>query len=273
MRNGPVLLLVGQFFRPRRSQAQTPEEKPPPLVQFRDTSYVPPPPRRRSRSFIPGLLISILGLVLAVAALFLPWYSYTVSGKALVGGVDYDIYERADYSFNNVTVDSETSAAGFTLSNSTSMSWGDYSTGYTQAYGGSPSLPAVYFDTLLVLLVAVTLGAVGVLLTFVFVQLRKRPLLPFLVLLVGATLLLVSAAVFGAWHPSAVKSDRSGLPSPSYAGKPTTGPYDSFFGSTTLLKFKYDWGPAAGWYLSIAAAAVMMLGATLLYGSVRKAEE
>jgi hypothetical protein len=243
------------------------------LIQFRDTSYVPPPPKRRPRLFIIGLLISMLGLVLAIASLFLPWYSYTVSGKALIGNVNYDIYERADYSFNNVTMDSETSAAGFTLSNTKSMSWSDYSTSYTQAYGGSPSLPGVYFDTLLILLVAVTLCAVGILLAYLFAQLRKPLLFPFLVLLAGAVLVLVSAVAFGAWHPSAMKSDRSGLPTPSYAGTAPTGPYDSFYGSTTVLIFKFNWGPAAGWYLAIGAAATMILGAVPLFWMTRKAEK
>ena len=264
-----VMLAVAEFFRPRRAPAGPEEERPPPFVQYQDRSFIPKAPVKTSRRFLPGFLLSIVGLVVLLASLFLPWYSYTISGKAWIGNVYYDVYDRADYSFTGIRHIDEKSVPGFTIGHTSSQSWAEYEKHCADTHHSAPQLSGVYSTTLLALIAAVTLCALGALLAAVF-RLRGKPLLfPALVVLAGALVAIAGAGAFSAGHQPAIQNDKFELHVPSYPASPPSGPYDSFSGQASRAPLDYEWGPAAGWYLSLIGPVLILIGAVLLYAMNR----
>jgi hypothetical protein len=264
-----VMLAVAEFYRPRRPGPEEPEEERPPFVQYRDTSYIPKAPVKTSRRFLPGFLLSLIGLVVLLSSMSMPWYSYTISGKAWIGNVYYDVYDRADYTFTGIRVVDEKSVPGFTIGHTNSQGCAEYDKHFTDTRHASPRLSGVYSGTLLVLVAAATLCALGAFLSAVFRLRKKRLLFPVIVLLSGALLALAAAGAFSAWHQPAVENDRSELHVPTYPTSPPSGPYDSFSGESSRAPLDYEWGPAVGWYLAMAGPALLLLGAVVLYAMNR----
>jgi len=264
------VLAVAEFFRPRRPEPDEPEEEEPPLVQFRDTSYTPNAPVKSSHRFLPGFLVALAGLVILLASLFLPWYSYTISGKAWIGNVYYDVYDRSDYSFTDIRTIEERSVPGITVTNTSSRNWSEYEKHYTDAHHKAPKLPGVYSGTLLFLVAAVTLCALGAFLAAIF-RMRKRPLLfPAIILLIGALVAMAGAGAFSSWHQPAVDNDRTELHVPDYpTSQSSLGPYESFWGESSRAPLTYEWGPSTGWYLAMAGPAMLIAGAVLMYAMNR----
>jgi len=264
-----VMLAVAEFFRPRRAEPEEPDKERPPFIQYQDTSYIPKARVKTSRRFLPGFLLSMVGLLVLLSSLFLPWYSYTISGKAWIGNVYYDVYDRADYSFTGIRVIDEKSVPGFTVGHTSSQSWAEYDKHYADTRHAAPRLSGVYSGTLLILVAAVTLCALGAFLAAIF-RLRKKPLLfPCVVVLAGALVALAGAGAFSAWHQPAVQNDRSELHVPTYPTSAPSGPYASFSGEASRAPLDYEWGPAAGWYLAMAGPALVIFGAVVLYAMNR----
>ena len=97
-----VLLAMGGFHRPHRALPEEEKEEEPPRVKFRDTSYIPQAPPKRRRRFLLGYIVSLAGLAVLLGAMSMPWYSYTISGKAWIGNIYYSVYDDHDYSFNGI---------------------------------------------------------------------------------------------------------------------------------------------------------------------------
>ena len=276
MSAGPVALIFAEFFRPGRPAPAEEDgtERQARAIPPQDLSWIPPPaPKRSSRRFLAGLLISCVGIVLLLGALFAPWYSYTISGKTFVGNVYCNVFDRTEYSFKEVTTVEEKTAAGFTLSGSSTRGWDDYSAHYASSHGGPAELPGVYAGALVTLIAAFTLGSLGVFLAYLFRARKRSPLFPALVLLLGAFLGLAAAGAFASAHPGAVSHDRSELHKPTYPTAPPDGPGSSFSASAENPPLDYRWGPGSGWYLSLAGPILVMTGATLLYLLNRRTRE
>ena len=263
-----VILAAAEFFRPRRATDEE-EERPPPFVQYQDKSFIPRAPAKGSGRFLPGFLLTAVGLAVVLAGLFLPWYSYTISGKVWIGNVYYDVYDRSDYSFSGIRSVEEMSVPGFTITKTDTRSWGEYEKQFTDTRHASSQLSGVYFGALLGLVAAVTMCVLGAFLAAIF-RLRKKPLLfPALVLLMGALVAMGAAGSFSSGHPPAVKNDGTLMHVPSYPTSPPSGPHDSFSGDASRAPLNYEWGPAAGWYLSLVGPILIVLGAVLLYAMNR----
>ena len=264
-----VMLAVAEFFRPRRPGPEEPEEEEPPLVRFQDTSFIPNAPVKSSHRFLPGFLVAVVGLVILLSSLLLPWYSCTISGKAWIGNVYYDVYDRSDYSFTGIRTIEERSVPGITVAETSSRSWGEYEKHYTDAHHAAPKLPGVYSGTLLFMVAAVTLCALGAFLAAIF-RLRKKTLLfPVIILLIGALVAMAGAGAFSSWHQPAVENDQGELHVPVYPSAPPPGPRETFSGETTRAPLDYEWGPSIGWYLAMAGPAILIAGAVLLYAMNR----
>jgi|GEM_PF-5515534 len=260
------MLSVGEFHRPHRPPPdEGNKEEELPRLKFRDTSYIPPAPPKRRRRFLLGFIIALAGLAVMVGSMFLPWYSYTISGKALIGNIDYDVYDEYDHSFNGIRALDEKSVPGFILTKDSSQSWAEYEKAYKDRHRDQPELPGVYSATLMILVAAVTACALGAFLGVLF-RMRKRPLLfPVIVLAAGALIALVGAGAFSSWHVPAMGHDKSELPRPDYPVSPPSGPYASFSDKATRDRLTYEWGPDIGWYLSLAGPALVLGGAALLF--------
>jgi len=268
-----VMLSVGQFFRPQRPPPEEPEEAPPPMVQYRDTSYVPQAPVKSSRRFAPGFIVALVGLVMVFGSMFLPWYFYTISGKVWIGNIYYNVYDRDEFTFNGISSVEEKSVPGFTVTDTYNRSWGDYDNQYKNAHHKPSRVTGVYSSVLVVLVAAGTLCALGAFLAVLF-RLKKRPMLfPAVVLLAGALVALSGAGAFSAWHPPAVKEDGALAHQPDYPTLAPSGPYDSFSGEGVRSPLTYKWGPGAGWYVAMAGPALVIAGAVVLYAMNRGREE
>ncbi len=267
-----VMLSAGEFFRPRRPPPEEPGEAKPPLVQFRDTSYIPPAQAKPSRRFLPGFLVALVGLAMLTASLSTPWYYYSISGRAWIGNVYYDVYDRSDYSFNGISTVEEKSVPGFTVAKTTPESWPEYDKRFTDAHRSAPKLSGVYSSTMIILIAAVTLCGLGALLSAVFRLKKKPPLFPAVVLVAGAIVALCGVAAFSAGHQPALADDRSELHIPTYPAIPPSGPDDSFWGESSRAPLQFHWGPSAGWGLALAGPAMILAGATLLWAMNRGRE-
>jgi len=264
-----VILAAAEFFRPRRAQPKKPVEEPPPFVQYQDKSFIPRARVKTSRRFLPGFLLSMVGLVVVLASLFLPWYYYTISGKAWIGNVYYDVYDRADCSFTGIRSTEEKSVPGFTITKTSSKSWAEHEKQYTDARHAPSPLSGVYSGALLGLVAAVTLGALGLLLAAVFRLRKKNLLFPALVILIGALVAMAAGGAFSSGHPAAVKKEGGHMLEPSYPTSQPSGPSDSFSGKETRVPLTYEWGPSIGWYLSLIGPILLILGAVVLYAMNR----
>jgi hypothetical protein len=259
------ILSSGQFFRPQRPPPEEPEEAPPPLVQYRDTSYIPQEPVKSSRRFLPGFLLALAGLVVLLGSLSAPWYSYAISGKVWVGNVYYSVYDQDEYSFSGIHSVEEKNIPGFTLAGGSTQSWGDYDARYNSAHHRTSRLSGVYSTALVILVAGVTLCALGAFLSAVF-RLRKKPLLfPVVVLLSGALVAMTGAGAFSAWHQSAFEADGTMAHTPDYYVNDPSGPGQTFSGESNRSPLRYEWGPSYGWHLALVGPAMVILGAVLLY--------
>lgn len=263
------MLSAAEFFRPRRAGPEEPKPERPPFVQYQDTSYIPRAPVKTSRRLLPGLFLAVVGLGVVLASMFLPWYSCTITGKVYIGNIHYSAYDRSDYSFNGIRSTEELSTPGFTVTNTSSRSWGEYEKQYKSVHNAPSQLSGVYSGALLLMVAAVTLGALGVLLSALF-HLRKRSMLfPAVVLLVGALVALTAAGVFFSWHPAAVRNDGTMMYIPGNQASTQPGPHESFWGETSRAPLSYEWGPAIGWHLCLGGPLPMILGAVVLYAMNR----
>lgn len=268
-----VMLSVAEFFRPRRAGPEEPEQERPPFVQYQDTSFIPRAPVKTSRRLLPGLFLAIVGLAVVLASMFLPWYSYTISGKVWVGNTLYEAYDRSDYSFNGIRSVDEMSTHGFTMTNSSTRSWGEYEKQYASVHDAPPQLSGVYSAALLLVVAAVTLCALGMLLAVLF-RMRKRSMrFPAVVLLVGALVALTAAGAFFLGHPPAARNDGTMMYIPPPPASPPPGPHDSFSGEYSRQPLTFHWGPALGWYLCLGAPFLMISGALLLHAMNRGRSE
>ncbi len=74
-----------------------------------------------------------------------------------------------------------------------------------------------------------------------------------------------AAGAFCFGHPPAVKNEGAMMHQPTYPTDAPSGPGDSFFGRSGRAPLDYEWGPAAGWYLSLSGPVLIIIGAVVLY--------
>jgi len=197
--------------------------------------------RKGDRRLLGAVFVLVGGLLLA-AALFLPWYANN-------GTFNYGTSEQH---LNSMWY------LGLPWWNGTVQFSCDYSPCLTEtSYGSSPNGPGVVAEIALVLVtvsgaLAIIAGAFGV------NPRRKANQTSFLVTLAIAALSLGIAAP--AFYAAAFQLGYG-------------GPWGSFWGSsptplpTTGPAITYTWGPAAGWYVSVAAAAALLVGTVILIRS------
>lgn len=203
-----------------------------------------------------GAIIVLIGAVLLVSTVFVPWYSYQSKNTAPGGRT------------GTITLNSY---PGFLDENGTiqcSSTGGiappcPYSqTSYQEAnYNNTGAIAETGF---VLLAAGFLLGLVGALLGLVY-RGNARRVAPAIILTAIAVILAVVAPVlFMAQLPGAQSNDI-----PAYHRPTSSGPWSSFFGSTSLtapsgITENFSWGPGLGWYLSFAAFAILLVGLILL---------
>jgi len=190
-------------------------------------------------------VIILVGAVLLIAALFTPWYTYEISGH----GVSETANLYLGIPSTSGTVQYSCSGVPFCQSQ----------TSYSQANLNNTGTiaEAAFF----LLIGGLVLGIIAAVLG-VASQRSSRRAAPAVMLAVVALILVIAApGLFAAVLPGAFGNDTPG-------GHPANGPWNSFFGSSSTTFFDVTatttWGPAIGWYLSIVAFVLLLVGAILL---------
>jgi MFS family permease len=206
--------------------------------------------QRRTATFI-----VLIGAIVLLAALLLPWYSFNEAWSG--GPVGLQGHQDATYylALPSVGWAVQYSCGGFAAGCPSQDSYAD-------AHQNSTGLIAG------ICFVLVSVGGVlGVLAGILGVvqQGTAQRLRPTLVLALLATILGFSAGLlFAAALPGAFSSDFPAELRPGTTSGPWSSFYGSGFGSILTVGYNLSWGPLIGWYLSVAAAAILLVGVTLL---------
>jgi hypothetical protein len=196
-----------------------------------------------------GAVMIVIGAILLITALITPWYAFKTS---FYGGSTTQSFYPGMPSTNGTIQ--------YSCSDTPACS---SQTSYNEARLNNTGTIA---ETGFFLLTgAIVLGVVAALFGFASRgnTRRVRPGLVFAVL----TLLLaiVAPVLFAVALPGAISNDSSNF----YRPANTNGPWSSFIGSSSagsrLGTISLDWGPAIGWYLSIAAFVVVLVGLIVLF--------
>jgi hypothetical protein len=198
-------------------------------------------------------VIILVGAVLLIAAVFMPWYaeqaSYNVSGQSIT--VTRNAYLGMPSSNGTLQYACTGLPSGVSCGTQTSYNSADSNNTGNIA-------EAVYFMGI----AGFVLGFIGAILGLMS-RGNSRRIIPAVALaIVGMILAIAAVGVFAVALPGAISSD-----TPGHTG---SGPWSSFFGSTNGSTFgipisgSVTWGPAVGWYLAIGAFVLLLIGVVFL---------
>jgi ABC-type branched-subunit amino acid transport system permease subunit len=206
--------------------------------------------------FATGVLAGSAVLLL-VLALFVGWYSLTYTQQdALVANY------WAETFFPGQAVSGQVATLGGPFPGHFSKNVSDY------AEQGLTRTGQLYEAVQLLVLSAIIVGAVGGFLALAprAPSMRRKGVATSL-LLACAVLALVAPIALVDLQPSALRQDPTGF------NVPWNSPGASFFGSCTYGQCGRNfgsWGPSWGWYLSVAAAALMVIAALVFLWTTRR---
>jgi|GEM_PF-654518 len=198
-------------------------------------------------------VIILVGAVLLIAAVFMPWYAEQAS--ATVSGQSITITRNA-----YVGLPSSNGTLQYTCSGLPSeiscLSQTSYSSVDSNNTGNIAE--AVYFMAI----AGFVLGLIGGIIGLMSRGNPRRATPAFALAVVAMILAIAAVGVFAVALPGAISSD-----TPGHTG---SGPWSSFIGSSNGSTFgvpvsgTVTWGPAIGWYLALAGFVVMLIGIILI---------
>lgn len=219
------------------------------------------------------LVAALVGVALACAAVFLPWWTLSTDWNPMtVDGTEYHFqataqyYAGPDYRFWCTT--NSTSEPGWgTICPRTSPP------GVLNAYQDplldNPHLATVYADLLLVAGAAFLLGVVGLLVILVTVVVPRRrgrrlARVGGTVLLAAGLLALLAPVALVFAEPSALAADLAAQGGPTAEGRAFWGSCHSGPTPTSCgVNTTETWGAGAAWYLSVAGGGAFLIAALL----------
>jgi hypothetical protein len=188
-------------------------------------------------------VIVLIGAVLLIAALVTPWYSFKTPVPEVPGAtVTSNSYPDLPSTSGGIQYSCSGLPAAAACPSSTS---------YNDArLNNTGNIAETGFFLLIV-------GLVVGIVAFIFGIMSRgnvRRVTPAIALAVVAMIFaIITPVLFAAALPNAISKD-----SPGATG---SGPWSSFIGSSSGA----SWGPAVGWYLSIGAFVVLLIGLILLF--------
>ena len=207
----------------------------------------------------------LIGAILLIAAAFIPWYSWqekaTVYGATISG--TFNTYPGLPT--ENGTVQSSNSCSnlpnGVSCPSSTSSSYSKLNLNNT----GQLAEAGFYM-----LIVGFALGLIGGVLGLASGRNSRRAAPAIALAIIAMILAIAAVGMFAGLLPNAIGKD-----SPGHTGD---GPWSSFFGSTSNSSFQGvpstgNWGPGIGWYLTIGAFVVLVIGLVILYAARKNPPE
>lgn len=194
-----------------------------------------------------GGLVMVIGAILLVVSLLVGWYAVTgsIGSGAFSGTLTLTLKPGSQYTYS-------ASAAGLSISNTCSYSG---SNGTTGCVGNLAKTGQLYSIVEYLLIVGIIVGFLGAILAMMSGGRRKGAVMGLAV--IALLVAIVAPMVLLAAQPGAIKSDLGS--SSGGFGSNNTGPQSSFFGSSN----GFTWGPSTGWYLSIGAFVLFLIGMLL----------
>lgn len=203
-----------------------------------------------------GAIVVLIGAILLIVAVFVPWYTWQTKATAYGATITGTINTYPGLPSENGTVQYSYSCSnlptGVSCPSSTSSSYSKLNLNNT----GQIAETGFYM-----LIAGFALGFIGALLGLMSGG-NPRRAGPAIALAVIAVILGIAAVgLFAGTLPSAIGKDI-----PSHTG---SGPWSSFFGSSSNTTFEgvpgsSTWGPGVGWYLTIGAFVVLLIGLFIL---------
>jgi len=205
----------------------------------------------RGRRLVAAVIV-LVGVILLIAALLMPWYTEKVS----LGGGDTTVNFFPGLPSQSGSVSWSCSGGASCPSNETSYS------GFIPALTNVGNIAEAGF---FLLIVGIIVGVIAAAFGFMSRTNSRRAMPATTLGLLAMILALIAPIMFAALLPGAVSNDISST-SPQRYGS-SSGPWSSFIGSTTFTtpvgSASFSWGPGVGWYLGIAAFVVLLIGVVL----------
>jgi len=200
-----------------------------------------------------GAIIVLIGAILLIAAVFIPWYTYQAKTTSPLGSGTTTINSYPGLPNQNGTIQCSTSGTASCPYSQTSYQSAKYTNTGNIAETG-------FF----LLIVGFVLGFIGAILGVASRSNSKRAMPALALGIIALILALVTPVLFMATLPGAQSSDI-----PSAARGSSSGPWSSFFGSSSATPFtgvtvNFTWGPGIGWYLSFVAFVILLIGVIFL---------
>lgn len=189
-------------------------------------------------------VIILVGAILLIAGLIMPWYTYKTSSSGLSETINF----YPGMPSTNGTIQYQCSGIP-TCPPQTSYSARDLNnTGMVAETG------------FYLLIVGIILGVIAAILGVASRGNPRRANGAVPLAVVALILALVAPVLFVVALPPAIGKD-----TPNH---PANGPWSSFIGSNSTTEFGISvttsWGPAVGWYLAIASFVILLVGVVLL---------
>lgn len=206
-------------------------------------------------------VIILIGAVLLIAALFMPWYSYEFSEAG--AGVTQNSYPGLP-SQNGTIQYSCTGNYQSTTGHSCPSQ-----TSYTSISPKETNTGNIAESGFFLLIVGFIVGIISTIFGFMSRGNARRASPAIWFAIIAVILAIITPVLFMAALPGAISSDISSAYRPS-----SSGPWSGFMGSTSgtipvsptaSVPFTSTWGPAIGWYFAFVAFVVLLIGLVLLF--------
>lgn len=202
-----------------------------------------------------GTIIILIGAILLIAALFTPWYAYKTS------------YAGASETQNSYPgIASTNGTIQYTCSGLPAGASCPSQTSYSSIVPKETNVGNIAETGFFLLIVGIILGIIAAIFGFVSRGNARRSGPALTLGIIALLLAIVAPVLFAAALPGAVSSDIS----TTYRPPNTSGPWSSFTGSSSYTNplvgvVSFNWGPGVGWYLSIGAFVILLVGVVLLF--------
>jgi len=222
--------------------------------------------RRRTGSLL-GAFYVLIGAALLGSALFAPWYYYDDVVAGRFGPLSIEVGQR-DTSFFLLSLPGSGPVQS-TCPGGPIPSYCPLSSSYTSA--GFNRTGEVASMTLTLATAAFAASALAGVLGVTWRRKPRRAFPEVILTLAAVALAIAATAVYTVLLPGAFAHDVSA----SQRGYESTGPWSSFYGSSTYIipvpcpfpgcaQHSASWGPSVGWSFLVAAILVLLVGAVMM---------
>jgi len=202
-----------------------------------------------------GAVIILIGAILLIGALFTPWYAYKVSYAG--GSETQNSYPGLPSSNGTIQYSCSSLPNGASCPSQTS---------YSSISPKETNVGNIAETGFFLLIGGIILGVVAAIFGFASRGNARRSGPAIALGVVTLLFAMIAPVLFAAALPGAISSDISS----AYRPPNTSGPWSSFTGSSSYTNplvgpVSLNWGPAIGWYLSLVAFVIVLVGVVILF--------